>query len=198
MMWRHLGFLLNILALALFVPGVILPMFSLSMDVNAATNISTLSTELINKELSLINTVEELYKDNRVIVAGLILFFSIIIPLIKSALIATAYLIKNMALAQKMSRFVNMIGKWSMADVFVVAIFLAVMSTNHAETQSSHQLTIFSFKLDILISSSTLSNIGTGFYYFTGYCLVSIFASQLFNYGLSKHIINANIDESYT
>lgn len=186
-MWRHLGFLLNLLALALFVPGILLPMFSLSMDVNAATNISTLSTELINKELSLINTIDELYNDNRVAVAGLILFFSIIIPLIKSALITIAYFIKDMAMAKKMSSFVNMIGKWSMADVFVVAIFLAVMSTNHAETQSNHQLTLFSFKLDIIISSSTLSHIGNGFYYFTAYCLTSIIASQLLSYGLHKN-----------
>lgn len=183
---KHLGFFLNLSALALFIPGILMPMFSLTMDVTAQTNISQLSSELINKELSLITTVEELYQDDRALVAVLILFFSIIIPIIKSALISFTYFTKNHSLAIKISNFVNVIGKWSMADVFVVAVFLAVMSTNHAETQTQHQLSLFGFKVDLLLSSSTLSNLGVGFYYFTGYCIVSMIASQVSAYSLSK------------
>ena len=185
---KHLGFFLNLLALALFIPGILQPMFSLTMDVTAQTNISQLSSELINKELSLIATIKELYQDERILVAALILFFSIIIPVIKSALISFSYFTNNNVLARKVTSFVNAIGKWSMADVFVVAVFLAVMSTNHAETQTAHQLSLFGFKVDLLLSSATLSNIGVGFYYFTGYCIVSMIASQLSSYALSKDI----------
>lgn len=183
---KHLGFILNLLALVLFIPGILQPMFSLTMDVTAQTNISQLSSELINKELSLIATIKELYQDERILVAALILFFSIVIPIIKSALISFSYFTKNNVLARKVTNFVNAIGKWSMADVFVVAVFLAVMSTNHAETQTAHQLSLFGFKVDLLLSSSTLSNIGVGFYYFTGYCIVSMIASQVSGYALSK------------
>jgi hypothetical protein len=183
---KHLGFILNLSALALFIPGILQPMFSLTMDVTAQTNISQLSSELINKELSLIATIKELYQDERVLVAALILFFSVIIPLIKSALISYTYFTKNNVLARKVNDFVNAIGKWSMADVFVVAVFLAIMSTNHAETQTQHQLSLFGFKVDLLLSSSTLSNIGVGFYYFTGYCILSMIASQVSAYSLSK------------
>lgn len=183
---KHLGFTLNLLALALFIPGILQPMFSLTMDVTAQTNLSQLSSELINKELSLIATIKELYQDERILVAALIFFFSIIIPVIKSALISFTYFTKNNVLAKKTTNFVNAIGKWSMADVFVVAVFLAVMSTNHAETQTAHQLSLFGFKVDLLLSSSTLSNIGVGFYYFTGYCIVSMIASQVSGYALSK------------
>lgn len=183
---KHLGFFLNLLALALFIPGILQPMFSLTMDVTAQTNISQLSSELINKELSLIATIQELYQDDRVLVAALILFFSIIIPIIKSTLISFTYFTKNNVLARKVTSFVNAIGKWSMADVFVVAIFLAVMSTNHAETQTAHQLSLFGFKVDLLLSSETLSSIGVGFYYFTCYCIVSMIASQVSGYALSR------------
>ncbi|MEW6990239.1 paraquat-inducible protein A [Colwelliaceae bacterium 6441] len=186
MMIKHLGFILNLLAIALFIPGVLQPMFSLSMDVMAQTNISSLSSELINKELSLIETITELYQDDRILVAGLILFFSLIIPLIKSALLSFSYFSKNNHLARKVANVVNMIGKWSMADVFVVAIFLAIMSTNHAKTQTEHQLSLFNFKVDILMSSSTLSSVGIGFYYFTGYCIVSMIASQLSYFALAR------------
>ena len=185
-MLRHLGFILNVSALGLFILGITQPMFTLAMDVIASTNITKLSSEIINKELSLIDTIVELYQDDRVFVSALILLFSILIPVIKSLFIFFAYFSKNILRAKKLMNFVNVIGKWSMADVFVVAIFLAVMSTNHAATATQHQLTIFGFKLDLLLSSATVSNVGMGFYYFTGYCIISMLASQISGYALKK------------
>ncbi len=185
-MLRHLGFILNLLAIALFIPGIIMPMFSLNMDVLAQISGANLSSVIIDKELSLLGTVDELWKNNRTLVAVLIFAFSIVIPIIKTLLFTTAYFIKKPTIEQKIINFVTAIGKWSMADVFVVAIFLAIMSTNHAETASQQQVAIFGFKLNLLISSETLSNVGQGFYYFVGYCLVSLFASQLAQYGIKK------------
>ena len=66
-----------------------------------------------------------------------------------------------------------------MADVFVVAIFLAVLSTNHAETATQQQLAIFGFKLNFIVSSETLSALGPGFYYFTSYCLLSLLGTAI-------------------
>lgn len=185
-MLRHLAFILNILALVLFIPGIFLPMFSLNMDVLAQISGANLSSTIIDKELSLLGTVVELWQHNRIVVAVLIFTFSITIPVIKTLLITAAYFIKSTIKEQKIIRFVNAIGKWSMADVFVVAIFLAIMSTNHAETATPQQLAIFGFKLDFMISSETLSNVGQGFYYFVGYCLVSLIASQLSQYAFNK------------
>jgi uncharacterized paraquat-inducible protein A len=178
-MKKKLGLLLNIIAIALFIPGISQPMFSLSMEVIANAGASSLSSQLLNKELSLLATINELYTDDRLLVASLILVFSIVIPLIKTSLITLAFYLKNSLRAQQLVSFVNMIGKWSMADVFVVAVFLAVFSTNHAETMNQHQLSLFGFKLDIMMSSATVSNIGVGFYYFTAYCIVSLIGTQL-------------------
>ena len=66
-----------------------------------------------------------------------------------------------------------------MADVFVIAVFLAILSTNHAETADSHQLSVFGFKIALDISTQTLSAAGEGFYYFTGYCLLSLLGTHL-------------------
>jgi uncharacterized paraquat-inducible protein A len=178
-MKKKLGLLLNIIAIALFIPGISQPMLSLSMEVIANAGASSLSSQLLNKELSLLATINELYTDDRLLVASLILVFSIVIPLIKTSLITLAFYLKNSLRAQQLVSFVNMIGKWSMADVFVVAVFLAVFSTNHAETMNQHQLSLFGFKLDIMMSSATVSNIGVGFYYFTAYCIVSLIGTQL-------------------
>lgn len=179
-MGKHLGFYLTLIALALFVPGILMPMFSLNMDVTAGVAGSNLSNELVNKELSLIQTIEELWQDNRLFVAALIFIFSICIPLVKSAMVAIAYFCKSQKTEKRLINFIAAIGKWSMADVFVVAIFLAVLSTNHAETSSSQQIAMFGFKLNLEISSETISMVGQGFYYFTAYCLLSLLATQLY------------------
>lgn len=176
---KHLGFACNILALGLFFPGIFLTMFSLKMDINASLSGSTLTSTLVDKELSIVTTILELWNDQRLLVAGLICLFSVGIPLLKSLLISFAYFTTNPIHESRLLRFVTNIGKWSMADVFVVAIFLAILSTNHADTSNTQQFVIFGFKIALDMSSETLSAAGQGFYYFTAYCLFSLIGTQL-------------------
>jgi uncharacterized paraquat-inducible protein A len=136
-MKKKLGLLLNIIAIALFIPGISQPMLSLSMEVIANAGASSLSSQLLNKELSLLATINELYTDDRLLVASLILVFSIVIPLIKTSLITLAFYLKNSLRAQQLVSFVNIIGKWSMADVFVVAVFLAVFFNQSCRNHES-------------------------------------------------------------
>lgn len=183
---KQLGFLLNLIAIGLFIPGITLPIFNLAMEVTAKVSGASLSSDIVNKELSLLGTIEELWQDQRFMVAVLIFTFSIAIPLLKTALVTCAYFIKNTKLAQRLVNLVCIVGKWSMADVFIVAIFLAVLSTNHAETGTHQQLSLFAFKLDVMLSSETLSNVGNGFYYFAAYCIVSLLGTQISQSALVK------------
>ena len=186
-MSKHFGFVLNVIAIALFIPGILLPMFSLNMDVAAQISGSSLTTGLINKELSLLGTIEELWQDQRLLVASLIFVFSIGIPLTKALLVIWSYFTKNSRIERAIINFVGKIGKWSMADVFVVAVFLAILSTNHAETETHQTLAIFGFKLNMMISSETLSAVGNGFYFFTAYCIVSLLGTHLSHTALSQN-----------
>jgi len=186
MIKKQLGFAINIFAIFLFIPGIVLPMFSLSMEMAANVSGSNLSSTLIDKELSLIETIEELFIDDRIFVALLILVFSICIPVIKTLLVSFAFWKRGQELENKIINFVSSIGKWSMADVFVVAVFLAVLSTNHAETANQQQLAIFGFKLNLTVSSETLSMIGEGFYYFTAYCLLSLLGTHLYQCAITN------------
>lgn len=175
---KHLGFAFNIIALGLFFPGILLTMFTLKMDMAASISGSSLTSTFVDKELSIITTVQELWNDERLLVAGLILLFSVGIPLLKSLLITLAYFTKNNLFESRLLRFVANIGKWSMADVFVVAIFLAILSTNHADTATTQQFSIFGFKIALDMSTQTFSAAGEGFYYFTAYCLFALIGSQ--------------------
>lgn len=176
---HHLGFGLNMLALGLFFPGIFMVMFEFDMQMMVLLSNSELTAPLVGKELSIMATVQNLWQEERLLVAVLIFVFSVCIPLIKTVIISIAYFVKEQTVANKLVNFVNIIGKWSMADVFVVAIFLAVLSTNHGETASIKTFSVFGFNLTVQISSQTLSQVGAGFYYFTGYCMLSLLGTQL-------------------
>ena len=176
---KHIGFTFNIFALGLFFPGILLTMFSFNMEMAANLSGSALTSSLIDKELSIMATIIELWEDQRLLVAALIFAFSVCIPLLKTILVCAAYLTKSLRIEKKLINFVEAIGKWSMADVFVIAIFLAIMSTNHAETSTSEQFSVFGFKIALDISTQTLSAAGEGFYYFTAYCVLSLIGTQL-------------------
>jgi paraquat-inducible protein A len=175
---KHLGFGCNIIALGLFFPGILLTMFSFNMEMAAKLSGSGLTSSLIDKELSIMATISELWEDQRLLVAALIFAFSVCIPLLKTILVCLAYFTQSIQIETRLIKFVVAIGKWSMADVFVIAIFLAIMSTNHAETNTSEQFSVFGFNIALDISTQTLSAVGDGFYYFTAYCMLSLIGTQ--------------------
>ena len=164
-------------------------MFSLNMAMTANVSGAKVTNTLIDKNLSLLQTVQELWQDERLLVAALIFAFSICIPVFKFILLTLAYIKKHTRLEVMVYSIISKIGKWSMADVFVVAIFLAVLSTNHAETATQQQMAIFGFKLDFIISSETLSALGPGFYYFTSYCLLSLLGTAISSSSIGTKVL---------
>lgn len=173
------GFGLMLLAIVLFVPGIFLPMFSLNMEMAIVLSSASIENELLNKELSILGTVKELFEQQRYLVAFLIFAFSVLVPVGKTLLLSMVYFTKDRLKKMRIISFVNTIGKWSMADVFVVAIFLTVMSTNHASTVQQEKVSFFGMAISFELSSQTLSSVGSGFYYFLAYCILSVIASQL-------------------
>jgi uncharacterized paraquat-inducible protein A len=66
--------------------------------------------------------------------------------------------IRTPATKYRLYLFVRSISKWAMADVFAVGVFIAYLASKATDN------------LDAVI--------GTGFYFFVGYCLVSNLAFQ--------------------
>lgn len=194
---KYTGFCLTLVAIGLFVPGIILPMFSLNMEMNIAVAGTNIQSQLVNKELSIIATIEELWIQQRFLVSTLIAVFSIVIPICKTTALCYVFFAKSQKIILRVNQFVAAIGKWSMADVFVVAVFLAVLSTNHTENAEQHSLSFFGLNIDFGISTQTLSMVGNGFYYFVGYCLISILGAQLLLHAVNKEVTNTCQDNQY-
>ncbi len=108
---------------------------------------------------SILNTIKTLYRNNNVLVAFLILLFSVIVPIIKAVLLLVVLFFREMKLRKALYKFVYIIGKWSMADVFVVGIFLAFLATRSNDAVDAR--------------------LQEGFYYFLAYCLISLLAIQV-------------------
>lgn len=187
---KHVGFAILLIAFALFIPGIYLTMFALNMDMNIGVSGTNINAQMLNKELSIVNTVKELWNEDRMLVAVLIFVFSVVIPILKTMIVCFVYFAKDLKKQLKLINFVGAIGKWSMADVFVVAVFLAVMSTNHANNSQQENVAFFGMRIGVQISTETISYVGQGFYYFLSYCLLSIVATQLISRSVCQKELN--------
>lgn len=149
--------ILTIVSLGLLIPGIMWPI--LSIDIGAKIPLLG-EISLHNTKQSILETIQSLFENGNGIVAFLILLFSIMVPFIKAVAIIVAILIKKPEHKRSIANVLNLIGKWSMADVFIVGIFIAFLSTSSED--------------------NIHASIHSGFYYFLSYCILSIIAFQIF------------------
>ena len=148
--------ILLIISLICLVPGLMQPILSLKIGA-ALPLVGTLT--LHESTQSILKTIETLNENNNALVAFLILFFSVIVPVFKAVSLLSVLLIKKLRNHSRLHKFIALISKWSMADVFVVGVFIAFLSSQSNEALEA--------------------KLGTGFYWFLAYCLISIAASQV-------------------
>ena len=108
---------------------------------------------------SILGTIEKMYHDKNYVIASLVLLFSIMIPFVKSLVLLLYGFFKESGITNRLVRIVDKIGKWSMADVFIVAVLVVFFSTK----QDIHT----SIKLEV------------GLYFFVGYVLLSMLGTSL-------------------
>ena len=195
------GIILLAIAYALLFPGLTQPMLSVSGTVEKAElvevgkalikdspNTPALVSNMVDmvvgtlevsgtinafdKTRSIVGTARELYNNQNQLVAILIVLFSVIVPLIKALLLLSLLLPVSPKAKSVLLVISNSISKWSMADVFVIAIFIAFLASNGLAQNSG----LVDFQ----------SSLGQGFWFFLGYCLVSILGTQLLSSGLQS------------
>jgi hypothetical protein len=143
----------------------------LGPQITASLQTSVGDLEVYEQTRSIVGSVRQLYQVGAPVPATLILLFSVIVPLGKGALVAWATFMTSLSDRRRMLAFVEAIAKWSMADVFVVALFIAYLAAAASATptdgpDASPQLIAFS------------AHFGPGFYWFAAYCLFSLASQQ--------------------
>jgi hypothetical protein len=189
-----LGFIILLAAYVLLVPGLTSPMITLTGTVDKADMVE-LGKELITdhpdlpgflrkaaaelldrahvegsipayeKTRSILGTVQELADSKNYLVAFLITLFSVVVPIGKGALLINGLVQRDSPIADTGAGIGHAISKWSMADVFVVAIIVAYLAAN--ATQRTDEIFTLNARFE------------PGFYFFLSYCLLSILSAQL-------------------
>ncbi len=146
---------LSLLSLALLWPGLVKPV----LTIRATMEMFGQERELSNETRSVVGAVTSLHESGNDFVAGLILVFSVLIPLCKAALLLPIVTMRESARRYRLFVLVQSMSKWSMADVFAVGMLIALLAAK---------------------GTANLSAIAEpGFYFFASYCLVSNAAFQL-------------------
>ncbi len=151
---NQIALVLTLISLACLAPGLTRPVLTISASISVLGN----TREIFRETQSIAESVRSLYESGNAFVASLILLFSIAVPLLKAVLLAVVLWRRNASSNQPVYRFVRAISKWSMADVFVVGVFMAFLAANALDN------------LDAVA--------GVGLYYFAAYCLLSNLAFQ--------------------
>ncbi|WP_430410088.1 paraquat-inducible protein A [Kordia sp.] len=172
-------------ALHLLVLGVFLPMIAID------ARISSMELQLMGEPISFTNQVLY-YKSKSImevskvmlsqgeikvmLVGVLVALFSVIFPVSK-LISSISLLFKRSLKDNKVIRFlVFKSGKWSMADVLVVAIFMSYIGFTGIISSQLGQLENGIESLDILTTNK--SELQNGFFFFLGFVMLSIFISQ--------------------
>ena len=184
-----------IIALGLLLPGVTQPVLTLEGRIDksklAETGINMLADEgdrntrnmlmmassmlgldklegeisAYQKTRSIWGTVQELAKNNNHLVAALVGLFSIVIPTAKLLMQLLHCFLPMNRFKQIIGQVIQGLSKWSMVDVFVIALIVTYLAGN-ADGQMGELINMH-------------AELGVGFWYFTGYCLFAIAASHL-------------------
>ncbi len=155
-----IALLLILASFVCLVPGLYRP--ALTLDISPVLPFLG-KMAIYHQTRSIIGTIRNLYDTGNTLVAGLILLFSVAIPLAKGLILLYALAWEKAPYRMQLYRFVSAIGKWSMADVFVMGVFLAFLATGAAE--------------------GVTAKLEDGFWCFLGYCLLSVASAQLMRLG---------------
>jgi len=104
-----------------------------------------------------VGSILKLFDSGDVVVALVILLFSVIVPVLKVFSLLFISLFMESDFAHKIVKFFKMIGKWSMVDVFVVAVFLVYLTANKGDVSRAQ--------------------VEVGLYFFLAYVIVSMLVS---------------------
>lgn len=142
----------------------------LTPQVTAALQKNVDDVQVYEQTRSIVSAVRNLYNVGSPVPATLILLFSVIVPLTKAVLVAWAVYMRSDAWRRRTVGFVEAIAKWSMADVFVVGVFITYLAAQATQSSGGPNAAppLVKFEADF----------GPGFYWFAAYCLFSLASQQ--------------------
>lgn len=178
----------TLISIILLFMGVFLPMIDIEAHLNGfvidllGTKISFDNQVMYYQSKSILDVTESLIKSRTwdlKIVGLMILSFSVIFPLIKLTLSVIYLYVPKTKNIKLIKNFIYYLGKWSMADVFVVAMFMAYIGFYGLVT--SQLGSIARNENGFAVETVNFSKLAPGALFFTTYCFLSIILGIIIN-----------------
>ena len=177
--------LLIMISLLLLSTGLLLPMIEIDARISSMSftmlgePIAFKDQVLYYKSKSILEVVWLMYNQSRidVLVVGILVFvFSVMFPVLKQ-LASVIFVYISQSRTNKVIRFmVFKTGKWSMADVMVIAIFMSYIGFSGIISEQLKQIEDIATSIEILTTNK--SSLLTGFFFFTSFAIFSLSISQ--------------------
>lgn len=178
--------LFTLISVLLLVLGVSLPMIDIDARLNnfqmdvLGNTISFDEQFLYYQSKSIIDVTQTLISSRGIdikIVGWMILLFSVVFPFIK-LLLSSGYIFSPALQRNKIVEgIIFYLGKWSMADVFVVAMFMAYIGFYGLVTSQLGE--IGRNETGFAVETLNYSRLSPGALFFTSYCVLSIITSTI-------------------
>lgn len=177
--------LLITISLLLLLTGLLLPMIEIDARIESMSftllgeSIHFSDQVLYYKSKSILEVVWLMLQQSRtdVLIVGVLVFvFSVLFPITKQ-LASIAYVFVPTMRDNSVLKFMAFkTGKWSMADVMVIAIFMSYIGFSGIITEQLRQIESIADSIEILTTNK--SSLLTGFFFFTSFALFSLCISQ--------------------
>ncbi len=203
LLYRFVGYKLlvvglTIISMILLYLGVILPMIDIDARLNEfsfniiGNNITFDQQVLYFQSKSILDVTWTLLEGTGIdlkIVGLLILLFSIVFPFFKLLLSTLFLFVEKIEQSKLAQNVIFYLGKWSMADVFVVAMFMAYIGFYGLVTSQMGE--IAPNDGGYAVETLNYSKLSPGALFFTSYCILSIITSIIIN----RHFVFSNNKE---
>ena len=176
----------SLIAINFLVLGVSLPMLDIDARIKLmefkllGENIAFSNQVLYFKSKSILEMAKLMLSQGQIkiiLVGLLVLIFSIIFPLFKIISTILILYVKKFRTNKLIKFMVFKSGKWSMADVMVVAIFMSYIGFSGIISNQLSQLENISDRISILTTND--SDLQNGFFFFAGFVIFGISISQM-------------------
>jgi hypothetical protein len=197
-LFMYNGYLSNItsmtfISVVMLILGVSLPMIDLEALLNAfeiniiGTTIGFDKQYIYYQSKSILDVTETLISSGGIdlkIVGYMVLCFSVLFPFVK-LILTVLYLFSSQIRDNRwVQNIIFYLGKWSMADVFVVSLFMAYIG--FYGILNSQLQAIENNKGGFAVETINNSSLSPGALFFTSYCIMSIILGIVVNKRISK------------
>ena len=156
---RPVLFAMTSVSMACFGIGVVAPVMVIWTAPDIPFQSGSLNFVVQHEVRGIAAIIHELFTGSHEIMGTFLLFFAVVLPLLKAILTFLLTISASKEMNLRLGQFLHSISKWSMADVLVGAILLALYALKYQEATKSIPC--------------------LGLYYFIAYCLISMMTTEL-------------------